>query len=714
MVVANYEGWTRFYSEFADILIGYKNRQGELIASVKRAFDYQGIKLPTLNSTDLVEIDPFTVFALMNRGNNLDNRRKIIEGFKTVFGVVAPVPDAFDGVPIMNNFSTTFYRFDPDREEGDIPGLWEMFDSAIAYADRQSEDNRRRFVACYETARKIPRVKWNLTMALFWIRPFFYLSLDPRNRWFVTDCDGLDDTCSAAIAPMKNSLPNAEEYLDVRDAADACLKSGVHAYSNFPEFSRKAWEVSVNRQKKQRGTSKDESRLSLGDSEVDPNRYWLISPGSEASHWDEFCEKGIVAIGWNRVGSVEQFATRADLREALVDAFPDEGTHRDSSLALWQFCHEMKPGDVVFAKKGRKEVIGRGVVTGEYEFVEGDSDGFGNIRVVDWTHKGSWPFPGIAAMKTLTDITQYTEKVQRLEELVGDDAPVVNEAMDLAAYTKEDFLEEVYLTEREYDRLSSLLRVKKNVILQGAPGVGKTFMAKRLAYSLMGCKDSDRVKLVQFHQSYSYEDFIMGYRPSEDGFELRTGVFYDFCKRAADDPEDDYFFIIDEINRGNLSKIFGELFMLVEPDKRGVSLQLLYANEQFSVPANLYLIGMMNTADRSLAMMDYALRRRFAFYEIAPAFDSEGFCAYRDELASGKFDRLVATVEQLNAVIEADDSLGRGFRIGHSYFCGISEVTDDRLEQIVDFELVPLLEEYWFDEPAKVADWSARLRASLR
>lgn len=206
----------------------------------------------------------------------------------------------------------------------------------------------------------------------------------------------------------------------------------------------------------------------------------------------------------------------------------------------------------------------------------------------------------------------------------------------------------------------------------------------------------------------------MGYRPSEDGFELRTGVFYDFCKRAADDPENDYFFIIDEINRGNLSKIFGELFMLVEPDKRGVSLQLLYANEQFSVPANLYLIGMMNTADRSLAMMDYALRRRFAFYEIAPAFDSEGFCAYRDELGSGKFDRLVATVGQLNAAIETDDSLGRGFKIGHSYFCGISEVVDDRLEQIVDFELVPLLEEYWFDEPAKVADWSARLRASLR
>ena len=167
--------------------------------------------------------------------------------------------------------------------------------------------------------------------------------------------------------------------------------------------------------------------------------------------------------------------------------------------------------------------------------------------------------------------------------------------------------------------------------MQGAPGVGKTFAAKRLAYSMMGVKDPNRVMMVQFHQSYSYEDFIEGFRPAATGFELKKGPFYNFCKKAEDDLENDYYFIIDEINRGNLSKIFGELFMLVENDKRGISLQLLYSGDKFSVPENVYIIGMMNTADRSLAMLDYALRRRFAFFEFSPAFQTNGFRKYRQE-----------------------------------------------------------------------------------
>ena len=156
-------------------------------------------------------------------------------------------------------------------------------------------------------------------------------------------------------------------------------------------------------------------------------------------------------------------------------------------------------------------------------------------------------------------------------------------------YTKEDFLNDVYISSEKYDSLVSLLNHKLNVILQGAPGVGKTFAAKRLAYSMMGVKDQNRVMMIQFHQSYSYEDFIMGFRPSETGFELKKGAFYNFCKKAEIDSDNEYFFIIDEINRGNLSKIFGELFMLIESDKRGIQLQLLYSDEKFSVPKNVYI-----------------------------------------------------------------------------------------------------------------------------
>ena len=283
-------------------------------------------------------------------------------------------------------------------------------------------------------------------------------------------------------------------------------------------------------------------------------------------------------------------------------------------------------------------------------------------------------------------------------------------------YTKEDFLNQVYITEKQYDTLAALLKHKKNIILQGAPGVGKTFTAKRLAYSLMGEKDDSRIEFIQFHQSYSYEDFIMGYRPTEDGsFKLKDGVFYRFCEKARNDTDRDYYFIIDEINRGNLSKIFGEMLMLIEADKRGDKLKLTYQKEDdepFSIPDNVYIIGMMNTADRSLAMIDYALRRRFSFFEMEPGFDSDGFNAYSLALNNELFNALIAQIKLLNNEIENDNALGKGFCIGHSYFCNLTDwtCTDERLREIVEYDVIPMLSEYWFDDKDKVEKWSANLR----
>ena len=244
--------------------------------------------------------------------------------------------------------------------------------------------------------------------------------------------------------------------------------------------------------------------------------------------------------------------------------------------------------------------------------------------------------------------------------------------------------------------------------------MGKTFVAERLAYSIMGQTDKSRVTFVQFHQSYSYEDFIMGFRPNENGFKMTEGPFYRFCKTAQNDPTHDYYFIIDEINRGNLSKIFGELFVLLEGDKRGMSVRLLYRDEDFNVPSNVYIIGMMNTADRSLAIMDFALRRRFAFFEFKPAFDSEGFKKDILKSGNGKLEKIVAIIEELNKQISEDDSLGRGFCIGHSYFCTCEKVTDEWLRSVIEFEIIPLLEEYWFDEPAKWQKWATRFNEELK
>ena len=253
------------------------------------------------------------------------------------------------------------------------------------------------------------------------------------------------------------------------------------------------------------------------------------------------------------------------------------------------------------------------------------------------------------------------------------------------------------MSDEDFERLKSIVRLKKNVILQGAPGVGKTFSAKRLAYVLMGQKDESRVKLVQFHQNFSYEDFIMGYKPTDSGFILKTGVFYDFCKKAERDPNHDYYFIIDEINRGNLSKIFGELLMLIENGYRGTAVELAYKkDEKFAVPTNLYIIGMMNTADRSLAMIDYALRRRFSFFAMRPGLDTDGFKTEISKHTDERVAKVVEVVRQLNSDIAKDDSLGEGFCIGHSYFCADSD-DSDWIENVIRYDICPMLEEYWFD-----------------
>ena len=466
---------------------------------------------------------------------------------------------------------------------------------------------------------------------------------------------------------------------------------------------------------------KREAKVSdLVDEDATTKRYWIYSPGHNAEKWEECTQKGVMLIGWGEIGDLSNYTSKAEIKAAMQETYDDSKTYRNAAHATWQFAYEMKPGDIVFAKQGMHKIIGRGVVDSDYKFEENADDAYNNARAVKWTNIGEWEHPGQAAMKTLTDITQYTKYVEELNALFDideDDDEISETETTLDNYDKEDFLKDVYISADSYTTLVGLMTRKRNVILLGAPGVGKTFAAKRLAYSMMGVMDSSRVKTVQFHQSYTYEDFIEGFRPSVSGtgFEIKKGVFYNFCKEAENDSENDYFFIIDEINRGNLSKIFGELFTLIEADKRGKrKMELLYSSDNFSVPKNIYIIGMMNTADRSLAMIDYALRRRFAFFEMKPAFESEGFREYQYGLENDKFNKLIDCVISLNQRIADDESLGEGFCIGHSYFCDIEEIKENTLTDIVEYEIIPLLKEYWFDEPSKVKEWSDRLRSAVK
>jgi hypothetical protein len=457
-------------------------------------------------------------------------------------------------------------------------------------------------------------------------------------------------------------------------------------------------------------------------------RVWLLSPGRNADHWESFRDGGFAAIGWDSLGDLSAYDSLEEVKEALRKERKGGAEPTQDALACWEFAREMKPGDEVFAKKGRTRIVGYGVVKSAYEYVPTEKD-FHHRRRVEWLWCGEVkPRERALVMKTLTDITNYAGLVTQLRESTesgtkaSEHVDDVKEVVEAPTYGLGDATAELFRSSELLQRWVDLLLHRKNVVLQGPPGVGKTFVAQRLAYLLVGRADPDNVRMVQFHPSYAYEDFVQGYRPAKGGgFERRDGPFLDFCDKALQDPEDRYVLVIDEINRGNLAKIFGELLMLLEGDKRdrrwGVKLAYSEETEEpFHVPPNLYVIGTMNSADRSLALVDYALRRRFAFVPVEPAFDVDGFEAYLTGLGASAalIARVRARVRKLNQQISDDKGLGRGYQIGHSYFCSVpkgSTADDAWYERIVRHEIEPLLEEYWFDRAEHVTEAVASLLA---
>ena len=461
-------------------------------------------------------------------------------------------------------------------------------------------------------------------------------------------------------------------------------------------------------------------------------QHWLYTPGEGAARWEEFRTAGIMALNWDRVGDLASFPDKESLLDALYTHYGDWGGRpRRAADSVWDYIHAMKPGDIVYVRRSFNEIVGRGVVRSDYRYDE-DRSSFRAVRDVEWTHVGSWPLEqriGRLMLQRLTENTKYTP--DQLNALIGIEDPRFSSSVDERLgnndldeadehYTSTDFLDEVFLRPEDLEQMLGLLRRKKNLILQGAPGTGKTFAAKRLAYALMGETDDSRVEVVQFHQSTAYEDVVVGLRPTaEGGFAAAEGVFARFCRRAAADPGRDYVFIIDEINRANISKAFGELLMLIEAEHRGEALRLPVSGELLSVPKRLHIVGMMNTADRGLALIDYALRRRFAFFEMRPALDHPGFLRHVEAVGSSRLEALVDVVRRLNQRIAEDEALGPGFQIGHSYLClpaGNPENpggTDADVTSMVRYELEPLVREYWFDNPTAMDESIHELESIL-
>ena len=572
--------WVEFYIEFANKLLAFADNRTPLVDMIKNVYKQIGINLPKLEKDgEVLDIDPFTLFGLFNKGITTENRIKIINAFAEKLGVTAVAPTEFEGVPVLNNQNATYYDFaGKGSRSDDIDNLWKVFTSAVEYADKNTESGKADFIKYYNLCLKQKGVRWNLTIGLYWVRPYTYINLDSRNRWFITNpvntsADFVD------MLPKFDNVPFGEEYLRLCEMSTDLIASGNYKYSSLPELSAFAWstakeddevektaaenektfrkwlaaQISANGTPLQASTVSNNANAlkkvcvemplpefpnlrylfsvtdlerfkqireailkhpdykkidkkhgngylnsaitiwyekflawladggdpaaladggsvnALADDESSVLRYWMYTVFDDES-WEECQKKGIMVMGMDLIGDYTQYESKEQLRQALIEKYEGDSSRKNQALMTWNFSRTIKINDVIFAKRANT-LVGKGVVTSKYSF-DDDRKEHKSVREVKWLQAGEWEHPGNAVAKRLTDITPYTDYVEKLNAIFA--AEIMDEDEDqpeivYPPYTAEDFLKEVYMEEADYNTLAAVLKNKKNIILQGAP-----------------------------------------------------------------------------------------------------------------------------------------------------------------------------------------------------------------------------------------------------
>ena len=424
----------------------------------------------------------------------------------------------------------------------------------------------------------------------------------------------------------------------------------------------------------------------------DTKRYWLYSPGEQAVNWEEFYNEGIMAIGWDKLENLENYTDRKSILKALINNYGGGEDQPNNVSAIDDFCNgenKINVGDIVIAKKGKNTLLGYGEITSDYYFDDKRAV-YKHCREVKWLKKGVWDANNNLPTKTLTDVTTYNSDIEGIKY-----AQYLLNIMNGNTQAQENNL------------IIKLLKYKPQIILQGPPGTGKTREAKRIAKALLGLGENDSLegneqfKLIQFHPSYSYEDFVRGIIAEtvdeKIKYSVKDKILGSFAQEALKDKDKPYVLVIDEINRANLSAVLGELIYALE--YRGEAVQSMYAidgENNLILPPNLYIIGTMNTADRSVGHIDYAIRRRFAFVNVLPNelekdFHKELFRAV-SELFISNYDEYISNpdIELKRALTLSNEFKSEDVWLGHSYFITKNTPIDIRWE----YEIKPILLEY--------------------